>query len=76
MMVITHVHIFAERGTKCYVQPHLHQYILHTAEPYLTIVCRHTFYTLRKVVDEDCVKNKQKINTVITKPTYLLSIEM
>jgi len=32
-MMITHMHIFAERGTKCYVQPHLHQYTLHTAEP-------------------------------------------
>jgi len=55
--------------------------------PHLTIVCGHTFYTLRKITDEDCVKIKQKINIgkecvkikqkiniVITKPTYLLSI--
>jgi hypothetical protein len=33
-----------------------------------------TFYTLRKITDEDCVKIKQKINIVITKPTHLLSM--
>jgi len=33
-----------------------------------------TLFILRKIIDEDCVKIKQKINIVITKPTYLLAI--
>lgn len=53
MMVITHLHIFAERGTK---QNVMSSHTLTSTSciqqnAHLTIVCGHTFYTLRKITD-------------------------